>query len=174
MRIIAVIFTSAILLFSFPLHAQNTPTTSPNLVPATTGADKSKPHSSSGGVEILSDTQGVDFTAWLARWHRKTERTWGPLLPDEVNPPTLKKGQVLIRFKVLPNGHLMDGSMKLEGRSGDVALDRAAWLAITGSNYPPLPEEFHGPYLELRALFMYNMEPKSVNTSQQNQQSNQK
>jgi len=116
------------------------------------------PGAGTGGVEVLSDTQGVDFRNWLIRWHRETEKTWDPLIPDEVNAPILKKGQVLIRFKVLPNGRLMDGSMVLEGRSGDVALDRAAWGALQGSNYPPLPREFHGPYLELRALFMYNME----------------
>jgi hypothetical protein len=61
---------------------------------------------------------------------------------------------------VLPNGRLEDGSVQLEGRSGDTALDRAAWGALTGSNYPPLPSEFHGKYLELRATFMYNMEPR--------------
>jgi hypothetical protein len=116
------------------------------------------PGAGSGGVEVLSDTQGVDFNSWLMRWHRETERTWDPLIPDEVNPPLLKSGVVVIRFKVLPNGRLMDGSMQLEGRSGDTALDRAAWGALTGSNYPPLPREFHGPYLELRAVFMYNME----------------
>ncbi|MGA2890400.1 MAG: energy transducer TonB [Terracidiphilus sp.] len=117
------------------------------------------PGAGSGGIEILSDTQGVDFSTWLQRWHRETMRTWDPLIPDEVNPPILKSGQLMIRFKVLPNGRLMDGSMQLEGSSGDVALDRAAWGALTGSNYPPLPREFHGPYLELRALFLYNMEP---------------
>ena len=117
------------------------------------------PGAGSGGVEVLSDTQGVDFSGWLQRWHYETERTWDPLIPDEVNPPILKKGQVLIRFKVLPTGRIMDGSMMLEGRSGDTALDRAAWGALQGSNYPPLPKEFHGPYLELRALFMYNMQP---------------
>ena len=53
----------------------------------------------------------------------------------------------------------MEGSMVLEGRSGDTGLDRAAWGALTGSNYPPLPREFHGPYLELRAVFLYNMDP---------------
>jgi outer membrane biosynthesis protein TonB len=118
------------------------------------------PGAGSGGVEVLSDTQGVDFSSWLQRWHYETERTWDPLIPDEVNAPILKKGQVLIRFKVLPNGRIMDGSMVLEGRSGDVALDRAAWGALTGSNYPPLPKDFHGPYLELRAWFLYNLEPK--------------
>ena len=118
------------------------------------------PGAGTGGVEVLSDTQGVDFSSWLLRWHRETERTWDPLIPDEVNPPILKSGVVDIRFKVLPNGRLMDGGMVLEGRSGDVALDRAAWGALTGSNYPPLPREFHGPYLELRAVFMYNTRPQ--------------
>lgn len=117
------------------------------------------PSAGTGGVQILSDTQGVDFTSWLMRWHHETERTWDPLIPDEVNPPILKSGVVVIRFKVLPNGRIMDGGMVLEGRSGDTALDRAAWGALTGSNYPPLPRNFHGPYLELRAVFMYNMRP---------------
>ena len=116
------------------------------------------PGAGTGGVQVLSDTQGVDFNNWLQRWHWETARTWDPLIPDEVNPPINKTGEVMIRFKVLPNGRLMDGSITLEGRSGDTALDRAAWGAIIGSNYPPLPREFHGPYLELRALFMYNME----------------
>ena len=118
------------------------------------------PGAGTGGVQVLSDTQGVDFNGWLQRWHRETERTWDPLIPDEVNPPILKAGMVAIRFKVLPNGRLMDGSVVLEGRSGDVGLDRAAWGALTGSNYPPLPRDFHGPYLELRAYFLYNMEPR--------------
>lgn len=123
------------------------------------GGLRMHPGAGSGGVEVLSDTQGVDFSAWIQRWHHETEHTWDPLIPDEVNPPILKSGTVAIRFKVLPNGRLMDGSLILEGRSGDTALDRAAWGALTGSNYPPLPREFHGPYLEMRAYFLYNMEP---------------
>jgi hypothetical protein len=111
-----------------------------------------------GGVQILSDQQGVDFNPWLRRWYYETEHTWDPLIPDEVNPPILKQGQCMIRFKVGPDGRILE--MHLEGRSGDTALDRAAWGALTGSNYPPLPREFHGPYLELRAVFMYNMRPQ--------------
>lgn len=115
------------------------------------------PGAGGGGVEVLSDTQGVDFSSWLHAWHYETEKTWDPLIPDEVNAPIYKSGVVAIRFKVLPNGRLMPGSLVLEGRSGDVALDRAAWGALTGSNYPQLPHDFHGPYLELRAFFLYNM-----------------
>jgi len=110
------------------------------------------------GFEVLSDTQGVDFSSWLARWHYITQMTWDPLIPDEVNAPILKSGIVAVRFKVLPNGQVTD--MQLDGRSGDTGLDRAAWGAITGSSYPPLPREFHGPYLELRAYFLYNEQPQ--------------
>lgn len=116
------------------------------------------PGAGTGGVQVLSPTEGVDFTDWLARWHYVTERTWDPLIPDEVNPPINKAGVVAIRFKVLPNGQVVD--MQLEGRSGDTALDRAAWGAISGSSYQPLPRAFHGPYLELRAFFFYNMQPQ--------------
>jgi len=125
--------------------------------PAAPGAMAARP-GAGGGATILSDTQGVDFNGWLQRWYYETEHTWNPLIPDEVNPPIYKAGQVQIRFKVLPNGQVTD--MHLEGRSGDTALDRAAWGAITGSNYPPLPREFHGPFIELRAVFMYNMRPQ--------------
>ena len=86
------------------------------------------------GYQILSDTQGVDFSSWLSRWHYITQLTWDPLIPDEVNPPILKSGIVAVRFKVLPNGQVTD--MQLDGRSGDTGLDRAAWGAITGSSYP--------------------------------------
>jgi TonB family protein len=117
------------------------------------------PGAGEGGVQILTPTQGVDFSYWLRAWYYDTERTWDPLIPDEVNPPINKAGQVMIRFRVGRDGRVLDGSMVLEGSSGDTALDRAAWGAITGSTYPPLPSNFHGPYIELRALFLYNMQP---------------
>ncbi len=45
------------------------------------------PGAGTGGVQVLSDTQGVDFSNWLQRWHYITQQTWDPLIPDEVNPP---------------------------------------------------------------------------------------
>ena len=117
-----------------------------------------------GGVEVLSDTQGVDFRAWLERWHHETENTWDPLIPDEVNPPINKQGIVVISFKVLPNGRLMEGSLRLEGRSGDSALDRAAWGALTGSNYPPLPRDFHGPYHRTARQFLVQRDAAELRT----------
>jgi hypothetical protein len=115
-------------------------------------------HTGTGGdLAVLSDTQGVDFGPYLQKVIRETYRTWYPLIPEEVNPPILKRGQAEIIFTILPNGRLQPHAMRLSGQSGDIALDRAAWGSIEGADYPPLPREFHGPYLELRFRFEYNM-----------------
>jgi hypothetical protein len=111
-----------------------------------------------GGAQIISDTQGVDFGPWLQKVVRETYRTWDPLIPEEVNPPISKRGEVEIVFTVLPNGRIQPGGMIETGRSGDVALDRAAWGAITSADYPPLPREFHGSNIQLRFRFTYNMD----------------
>ena len=115
------------------------------------------PGAAQGGSQFLSDLQGVDFSAWKQRFDNEMIRSWYPLIPEEVRPPIGKRGIVVVRFKILPNGRVMPGSMTLDGRSGDTALDRAAWGAITSSNYPPMPREFHGPYVEMRATFLYNV-----------------
>jgi hypothetical protein len=148
-----------LLLFSATLLglAQTTSGESPKPESAQSLVSASKVKVPPGGVEILSDTQGVDLGPWLKDWRQVTDKTWDPLKPDEVKPPALKSGLVAIRFKVLPNGRLAQGSMVLESRSGDVALDRAAWGALTGSDYPALPSDFKGPYLEMRAYFLYNV-----------------
>jgi hypothetical protein len=107
------------------------------------------------GAEILSDTMGVDFNAYIRRLLSDTRRNWIPLLPEETQPPISKRGVTGIRFTILPDGKI--GAMTLETRSGDVAIDRAAWNAITSEGqYPPLPSAFHGPQLELRLGFYCN------------------
>ena len=111
-----------------------------------------------GGAEILSDTLGVDFGPYMQRIIYDTKRAWYPIIPEEAQPPLNKQGKVLVRFKILPDGSVKE--MKLEGPSGDVSLDRAAWGGILGASpYPPLPKNFKGPFLELRFYFLYNIKP---------------
>jgi hypothetical protein len=124
---------------------------------AVSGPPLSQHSGADGGAQILSDTMGVDFGPWLQKVVRETYRTWDPLIPEEVNPPILKRGECEIVFTVLPNGRLQPHAMILTGRSGDVALDRAAWGAIEGADYPQLPHEFHGPYIQLKFRFQYNI-----------------
>jgi TonB family protein len=113
---------------------------------------------SAGGAQILSDTMGVDFGPYMKRIVYDTERAWWPIVPEVAKPPLNKAGRVLIRFKIMKDGTVTD--MKLEGPSGDVSLDRAAWGGIKGAlPYPQLPKEFKGDYLELRFYFLYNIKP---------------
>lgn len=110
------------------------------------------------GVDILSDTQGVDFNPYLRRILHDIYVTWLPLIPEEARPPLNKSGETLIRFSILPDGRI--GGMHLDGSTQDGALDRAAWGSITGvGQFPPLPKEFHGPNLELRIHYLVNKTP---------------
>lgn len=107
------------------------------------------------GVDILSDTMGVDFGPYMQRVIAATYRSWWPLIPESARPPLSRSGKVGIEFIIAPDGSVKQ--MKLVYPSGDVPLDRAAWGAITGASpYPPLPKEFKGPYLALRFGFYYN------------------
>ncbi|HEY3788210.1 MAG TPA: TonB family protein, partial [Urbifossiella sp.] len=108
-----------------------------------------------GNLEVLSDTQGVDFGPYLSRVVDAVRRNWYTLIPEAARAPLLKRGKVAIEFAILPDGRV--AGMKLTGESGDVSLDRAAWGGITGSNpFAPLPTEYHAPYLALRFRFYYN------------------
>jgi len=110
------------------------------------------------GVEVLSDTMGVDFGPYLRRILADIKRTWIPLIPEEARPPLNKQGETLIRFTILPDGRI--AAMNLDGSSQDTAIDRAAWGGITGvGQFPPLPPGFKGPNLELRIDFLVNKTP---------------
>ena len=114
-----------------------------------------------GNLEVLSDTQGVDFGAYLSRVLQAVRMNWYNLIPEAARPPLLERGKVSIEFAILPDGKV--AGMHIVGPSGDVSLDRAAWGGITASNpFAPLPGEFHGPYLALRFHFYYNPEKGDI------------
>ena len=105
-----------------------------------------------GALDILSDTQGVDFGPYLQRILENVRRNWYLLIPESAE---MKKGKLAIEFAITKDGKVAD--MRLVASSGDVALDRPAWGSITASNpFQPLPSEFTGPYLALRFRFYYN------------------
>ncbi|MGH9616549.1 MAG: cell envelope integrity protein TolA [Acidobacteriaceae bacterium] len=106
-------------------------------------------------AEILSDTMGVDFGPYVHKIVDATQSMWDLLIPEAARPPLDKQGTVTIQFIIMPDGSIKQ--MQLVRPSGDVSLDRAAWGGITGAGpFPPLPKEFHGPYLALRFKFLYN------------------
>jgi len=107
------------------------------------------------GAQILSDTGDWDPSLYMRKLKSDIQRNWDPLIPEEVEAPLMKRGVVGIRFIILRDGQI--GDIKLETTSGDVALDKAAWYAITSEGqFPQLPKEYHGQQLELRIGFFYN------------------
>ncbi len=119
------------------------------------GAGKGGAARVQGNLEVLSDTQGVDFGPYLSRVLQAVRMNWYAIIPESARPPLLKRGKVSIQFVILPNGKV--AGLQYTGSSGDISLDRAAWGGITASDpFAPLPKEFHGPYLALRFHFYYN------------------
>jgi len=105
-----------------------------------------------GALDILSDTQGVDFGPYIQRILQDVRENWYHLIPPSAE---MKKGKLAIEFAITKDGQV--AGMKLVATSGDTALDRAAWGGITASDpFPPLPTDFGGQYLALRFRFYYN------------------
>jgi TonB family protein len=106
-------------------------------------------------VEILTDTQGVDFGPYVRKALGIIKKNWIPLIPEEARPPAKVQGETLIRFSILPDGKI--SAMHLDGSSQHTNIDRAAWGAVTAvGQLPALPTEFKGSHLELRINFLTN------------------
>jgi TonB family protein len=105
-----------------------------------------------GNLEILSDTEGVDFGPYLQRVLHDVRQNWYSAIPESA---AMKHGNLIIEFAITRDGKV--AGMKLIASSGDIPLDRAAWAGIVGSDpFPELPSEFGGQYLALRFRFYYN------------------
>lgn len=119
------------------------------------GLGQRQPTARMGPMEIMTDTQGVDFGPYLQRVLHDVKQNWYNLIPESAMAPLLKKGKLSIEFAITKNGQV--AGLRYVNGSGDVALDRAAYGGITASNpFPPLPGEFRGQYLGLRFTFFYN------------------
>lgn len=112
-------------------------------------------HVSSSVLEILSNTQGVDFGPYLTNVLHSVKKTWYSRMPKEALLPQLEPGCVVISFSVLKDGGVRD--ISYEYVSGNPAMDRAAYDGINeASPFSPLPEKFAGTEIKLRFRFKYN------------------
>jgi len=171
--------TPAILLFCccFFAFGQSTSSTPDTKTQTPANSSDQKPENNDdglhgrqyGSLDVLSDTQGVDFGPYLQRILQDVKVNWYHLIPESAE---MKNGKLAIEFKIAKDGEVAD--MRLLASSGDVGLDRPAWGSITASSpFPPLPGEFTGPYLALRFRFYYNpdksdLADKELGTSQRN------
>jgi TonB family protein len=111
-----------------------------------------------GDLEMLTPTEGVDFTSYLARIVASVKRNWLSVMPESARLGD--QGRVVLQFRIYRDGMVPDDEPGLMGTSGKEPLDRAAISSIrTSSPFPPLPPAFSGPYIELRFMFLYNLPP---------------
>ncbi len=110
----------------------------------------------SGSIQILTPTDGVDFTSYIARLLAIVKRNWYAVMPESAKLGD--RGRVMLRFRIMRDGSLPGNEPILEITSGKRPLDRAAEAAITASNpFDPLPTAYTRPYIELRFVFLYNI-----------------
>jgi TonB family protein len=108
------------------------------------------------GYEILTPTEGVDFSDYMQRMLENVRRNWYAVMPQSALLGD--RGRVLLRFKIMANGNVPSDDPSREMGSGKEPLDRAAVSAIRSSNpFEPLPQGFHGPFIEIRIMFLYNL-----------------
>lgn len=110
-------------------------------------------------VELLTPTEGVDFSDYIALMVKVVRRNWYTLMPELAHKG--EKGKVQLRFHIQQNGTLLGREPSVEKSSGKDTLDRAAVAAVRSSiPFPPLPAAFHGPNIEVRFIFLYNLAVK--------------
>ena len=115
-----------------------------------------------GGMEMLTDPQGVDFQSYLQRVYVTVKRNWFAVMPASVELG--EKGIVVLTFRIMRDGSVPSNEPEIQANSGKEPLDRAAYSSVRASNpFEPLPAQFKGPYIELRYRYYYNILPEDYN-----------
>jgi len=101
------------------------------------------------GIEILTDTRGVDFGPYIKRVIQKISEGSST---KEIGADSDHDRTGVISFTITPDGKI--SALHLDESSRDSRLDRAAWQSITqAKTFPPLPKDFHGASLSLRVHY---------------------
>ena len=109
-----------------------------------------------GGLQMLTPTEGVDFSSYLSRVLASVRRNWYAIIPESARMG--EKGRVQLIFRIMRDGTVVSSEPILEATSGKEPLDRAAMSSIRASSpFEPLPPPFTGPFIELRFIFLYNL-----------------
>src|SRR5262245_28632275 len=116
----------------------------------------------SGAYQILTPTEGVDFSDYMARVLARVRLNWYAVMPESAQLGD--RGRVVLEFSIRRDGSVPnDDPQRLIG-SGKEPLDRAAVSAIRSSNpFDHLPPAFSGPEIRLRFIFLYNLPLEAAN-----------
>jgi len=120
------------------------------------------PGGMNGAYQILTPTEGVDFSDYMQRVLASVRRNWYAVMPESAQLGD--RGRVVLEFSIRRDGSVPnDDPQRLLG-SGKEPLDRAAVSAIRSSNpFDHLPPAFSGPEIRLRFIFLYNLPIEAAN-----------
>jgi TonB family protein len=103
--------------------------------------------------QLLSDTEGVDFTPYLRQILQTVRRNWQTVIPESVRLG--RRGRVSIVLSIDRNGKIV--KLVYGEQSGTNSLDEAAVAGVSMSQpFPPLPPEFKGAKIVVQFNFAYN------------------
>ena len=112
----------------------------------------------SGTIEMLTPTQGVDFSSYMHHVFLTTRKQWLTHLPQSVKSG--ERGRNVVQFRILRDGTVPKESCVVTESSKQDELDEASLVGIReAAPYGKLPEDFTGDYIELRMKFFYNVTP---------------
>jgi hypothetical protein len=111
-----------------------------------------------GQLQLLTPTDGVDFSSYIQRLLATVQRNWYAVMPESVYMG--ERGIVAITFRINQDGSLPPPDPNLERTSGREPLDSGAMSSIRMSNpFEPLPSQYKRPYMEFRFTYYYNLRP---------------
>jgi TonB family protein len=112
--------------------------------------------SAGGGIELLTDTEGVDFSSYLRDVSLSVKKRWFANMPASVQKG--QQGTNTVEFHVLQDGSVPKNSIKVVATSKKSDLDAASWRGVqAAAPFHHLPEKFSKPFIVLRFTFYYNV-----------------
>ena len=119
------------------------------------------PHDGHGhflGVEVLTDTGGVDLAPYIKQVIQTTSEGSSP---KEIRTDSDHDRISVLSFTITRDGKI--STLHLDESSHDSGLDRAAWQSITqAKTLPPLPKDFPGASLSLRVHYSAARKPSKA------------
>jgi TonB family protein len=111
------------------------------------------PKSAQSAAEILTPTNGVDFSGYIGKTLATVKKNWIAAMRAAFWTGT--KGKAIVNCRIRSDGTIED--ISLEGTSGTDSLDQAALKGLRDSSpLEPLPPNFRGTHIDLRLSLSYN------------------
>ncbi len=109
---------------------------------------------------ILSETNGIDFDAYVKQIVATVRKSWQILLPSFEDAAMQKADSAAVVFPIGKDGKVDVDDIAVLTSSGASSLDRLARGSIVRSDpFPPLPKEF--PVQNVRVRLYFSCRPKS-------------